>query len=143
MQIKSNKKRVVSKAATWRIIATCDTILLSWLFTGQIQTALQIGFSEVITKVGLFYLHERIWEKFKLGITNGHQGVKEKHYRSILKGFSWRFFGTLDTILLSFLWTGDYAKAFAIGGAEVITKVLLFWAHERVWLKINWGKNLN
>jgi uncharacterized membrane protein len=143
MPDKGTRSRVVAKAASWRVLATCDTVFLSWLFTGAIGTALRIGFSEVITKIVLFYLHERIWERLKFGYRNGKTGIVERHYRSVVKGISWRFFGTMDTILLAFLWTGDYTKAFAIGGAEVMTKVLLFWLHERLWLKVKWGKRPN
>ncbi|HWB24366.1 MAG TPA: DUF2061 domain-containing protein [Chitinophagaceae bacterium] len=136
--------RIVVKAASWRIIGTCDTILLSLLFTGQITSALKIGFSEVFTKIGLFYLHERyVWANIKFGRVYAEDGktvIGDKHYRSIIKGASWRFFGTLDTIMLALLWTGDYKKALAIGSTEVITKISLFWLHERVWFKIKWGQ---
>lgn len=143
MPTKDTRSRVVVKAATWRVLATADTIFLSWFFTRTISTALRIGFTEVITKIVLFYLHERIWEKLNLGLETNGNAYRERHYRSIIKGFSWRFFGTIDTILLALFWTGSYTKAFAIGGAEVITKVILYWFHERVWLKVNWGKRTN
>lgn len=133
--------RAVAKATSWRVIATCDTIFLSWLFTGQIGNALRIGATEVVTKIGLFYLHERVWEKVGLGRSIKDGAVQEKHSRSVIKGISWRIFGTLDTILIATFWTGDYKKALAIGGTEVITKVGLYWLHERAWLKIKWGKN--
>ncbi len=144
--VKNNERSVrsVVKAATWRIIATCDTIFLSWIFTGQISAALKIGATEVLTKIGLFYLHERIWFRLNFGKIYGVDRktiVGEKHYRSLVKGISWRFFGTLDTIIIALFWTGDFTKAFAIGGTEIITKVGLFWVHERVWLRIKWGKN--
>jgi uncharacterized membrane protein len=139
-KVKKNKNaRVVAKATSWRIIATCDTILLSWLFTGAIGAALRIGASEVVTKIGLFYLHERMWERFRIGLTGEGEAVTEKHWRSVVKGMSWRFFGTLDTIMLALFWTGDLSKAFAIGLTEIVTKVGLFWVHERVWLRIKWG----
>lgn len=145
-QSKENSIRVFIKATTWRIVGTADTIFLSWLFTGQIASALKIGFTEVFTKIFLFYLHEKLlWAKLKFGQKYSPDGklIEEKNYRSLIKGISWRFFGTLDTIIIAFFWTGDFAKAFAIGGTEVVTKVLLFWIHERVWLKIKWKNPLN
>ena len=143
MPSKDIRSRVVAKAATWRVLATADTIFLSWFFTRTIATALRIGLTEVITKIILFYLHERIWEKVNVGMQVSGSAYRESHYRSIIKGFSWRFFGTIDTILLALFWTGSFTKAFAIGGAEVITKVILFWFHERLWIKVNWGKRNN
>ena len=143
---KEKSLRIFIKATTWRMVGTGDTILLSWLFTGQIASALKIGFTEVFTKIFLFYLHEKLlWARLKFGQKYAPEGVliEEKNYRSLIKGISWRFVGTMDTSIIAFFWTGDFAKAFAIGGTEVITKILLFWIHERVWLKVKWQNPLN
>lgn len=58
---------------------------------------------------------------------------KESHLRSVLKGVSWRVLGTLDTMVLSYLFTGSLKIAAAIGGTEVITKIGLYYLHERAW----------
>lgn len=64
----------------------------------------------------------------------------ERPVRSIAKAISWRIIGTLDTILVSWLLTGEIKTALAIGTVEVITKMLLYFGHERIWNKINFGK---
>lgn len=64
----------------------------------------------------------------------------EKTIRSIVKTISWRTTGTIDTIVISFLITGKLDAAFAIGGIEVFTKIILYFFHERIWNKISWGK---
>ncbi|MFN3604309.1 MAG: DUF2061 domain-containing protein [Leptonema sp. (in: bacteria)] len=66
---KDSHYRSLIKGISWRITGTIDTILLSWIITGQIKFALTIGLAETITKIILYYLHERIWEKIKLGKT--------------------------------------------------------------------------
>ncbi len=66
--------------------------------------------------------------------------MNESNTRSLAKAISWRVTGTLDTFIISFFITGEFALAGAIALTEVITKVFLYWAHERVWNKINWGK---
>jgi len=66
--------------------------------------------------------------------------MHEKSYRSILKAVSWRVTGTLDTILISFLITGNFKMAASIGLIEVFTKIVLYYIHERVWNKIKLGK---
>lgn len=141
---KEKSLRTVVKATSWRVFATCDTILLSYIFTGQIGTALKIGATEVFTKIFLFYLHERyVWANLKFGRTYAADGVTvtgDKHIRSIVKGASWRFFGTLDTIFLAWLWTGNPLSALKIGFTEVLTKIILFWLHERAWFKVKWGQ---
>ena len=57
------------KAVSWRATGTVDTILISFLVTGKIKLAMSIGFVELFTKVGLFYVHERIWNRIPLGRT--------------------------------------------------------------------------
>ena len=66
--------------------------------------------------------------------------ISEKPIRSIVKSLSWRVIGTLDTILISWLVTGALAIAFSIGTIELITKMVLYFFHERVWNAIKWGK---
>ena len=66
----------------------------------------------------------------------------EKHHRSLIKAVSWRLTGTLDTMLLSFLVTGKIKWALTIGGAELFTKIFLYYLHERVWNKIPLGRKV-
>lgn len=56
---------------------------------------------------------------------------------SLAKAISWRVIGTLDTIFISFFITSDVAVAGAIGIVEVISKTLLYFIHERAWLRVN------
>lgn len=66
--------------------------------------------------------------------------TSEKPVRSIVKSLSWRIIGTLDTVLISWLVTGTLKVAFSIGAIELITKMVLYFFHERVWNSIKWGK---
>lgn len=66
--------------------------------------------------------------------------VKEKPFRSVVKSISWRIIGTLDTILISWIVTGHLALAFQIGSIELVTKMVLYFFHERIWNTIKWGK---
>ena len=60
--------------------------------------------------------------------------------RSLTKAISWRITGTLDTFLVSWVITGQVLLASGIAFTEIMTKVFLFWFHERVWNRINWGR---
>ena len=51
------------KTCTWRVVASLDTFLLSWLITGNIGMGASIASLEVLTKMFLYYAHERQWEK--------------------------------------------------------------------------------
>ncbi len=66
----------------------------------------------------------------------------EQLSRSIIKSVSWRVIGTLDTIAISWFITGTLEFALSIGFIELITKMVLYIVHERLWNKITWGKKL-
>jgi len=61
--------------------------------------------------------------------------------RSLAKAISWRVTGTIDTFLISWLITGQLLLASGIAFTEIMTKICLFWAHERVWNRIDWGRD--
>ncbi|OGV52363.1 MAG: hypothetical protein A2X49_02390 [Lentisphaerae bacterium GWF2_52_8] len=68
--------------------------------------------------------------------------MEEKRYRSLVKAASWRLTGTLDTILVSFIITGAVKTAFSIGLLEILTKMTLYYVHERAWNKIRLGRTI-
>ena len=68
-------------------------------------------------------------------LLRGHEG----HSRSLVKAVSWRALGSIDTFLLSWLFTSSAKAAGAIASTEVLTKIFLYYFHERIWSSIRWG----
>jgi len=66
--------------------------------------------------------------------------MTEKPYRSLVKAISWRVTGTVDTIVISYLVTGELKMAFSIGFVELFTKIALYYVHERIWNNIKLGR---
>jgi uncharacterized membrane protein len=67
--MKVSYKRHLAKTITWRVVGTIDTILLSWLITGNLTVGLTIGGIEVMSKMILYFAHERVWYKWiKFGL---------------------------------------------------------------------------
>lgn len=95
-------KRHIAKAITWRVVGTIDTIILSWIISGNPLIGLKIGMAEVVTKMLLYYGHERVW--FKINLSKDGE-VLESRKRHIAKTVTWRLVGTMDTMtrLLSYL----------------------------------------
>jgi uncharacterized membrane protein len=62
--MKANYKRQIAKAITFRILGTIDTILISWLVTGSFKIGAILGGIEVVTKIILYFFHERVWDKY-------------------------------------------------------------------------------
>ena len=63
----ASKKRSLAKTVTWRVIATTDTFILAWLFTSDEVIAASIAGLEVVTKLILYYVHERGWSSLEWG----------------------------------------------------------------------------
>ena len=66
--------------------------------------------------------------------------MNDTNLRSIIKALSWRLTGTIDTFIVSFFVTGELLIAGSIASIEILTKIVLFWVHERVWNNVKWGR---
>lgn len=148
--------RSASKALSWRFFGTLDTFILSFLvihFLGPLfgadvaggghvataKTAGYIALAEVVTKITLFFLHERGWAHIAWGRADSGGRRRDRARRSLAKTASWRMLASLDTFLLALIFTGDAKLAASIGGLEVISKLILYYLHERLWDRIGAG----
>jgi uncharacterized membrane protein len=64
----------------------------------------------------------------------------DTQYRSIAKAISYRALGSVSTGLLVLFFSGDVRVAAGIGALDVVTKLGLYWLHERVWNHIPFGR---
>jgi uncharacterized membrane protein len=71
----------------------------------------------------------------RMNLFRGHEG----HGRSFIKAVSWRTVGTIDTFIISFFVTGKASLAGSIAAVEVVTKIMIYYLHERVWAVVPWG----
>ena len=136
---KESHLRSLIKGISWRVIATTDTILVVLLITCtggncSIEDAIKIGSIEFFIKFAIYYIHERIWQKFLVN--------KEVTQRQTLqKTISWRIIATMMTFIIS----GSVLNAFDeialyIALTELFTKFVLYYLHERLWLKLPLGR---
>ena len=116
-------KRHIAKTFSWRFVGTIDTLIISWIISNDFSVGVKIGIFELITKMVLYYFHEKIWFK---------SIISDSNKRHVFKTFSWRLIATLDTIILGALITGNPLTGLKIGGAEVVTKMFLYYGHEKL-----------
>lgn len=132
--------RSLLKGFSWRFVATTDTVLVvalvTWMFTGAPAwaPAFAVAGWEFFLKYIVYYIHERVWEKYRTG-TGLEQG------RTLKKSISWRIIATVMTLMLAgALVEGGTSVAIAIAIVEFFSKFALYYVHERIWLKIPLGK---
>lgn len=123
-------KRHIAKSLSWRFVGTIDTFLFAWAITGDLKEGINLSLITTFTKLIWYYFHEQIWVK---------SAIVNSNKRHLIKTFSWRVIGTLDTILFGWLITGNPFTGLKIGGVETVSKMLLYFGHEKLWYKINYG----
>lgn len=123
-------KRHLAKAISWRITGTLDTLFFAWLITKNLDLGLSISGISIVTKMFFYYIHEQLWVK---------SNIHDANRRHLLKTFTWRIIGTIDTMLISTILTGNPLTALKIGFTETISKMVLYFAHEKLWYRINFG----
>ena len=139
---KSSHIRSILKGISWRVVATTDTILVVLLVTcllGEcsIENAIKIGAFEFLLKLAIFYFHERIWLQVL-----GKQATSNKEI--VYKSISWRVVATLTTFIISgIVLKGFDEVALYIALTELFTKFVLYYIHEKIWLKLPLGKIRN
>lgn len=147
--------RSVAKAITWRVIGTLDTFFLSaviikylgpWLgmdaHTSNAEIATLAGYiaiTEVVTKIVIYTLHERLWAHLTWKVSHSKGKRNESYWRTTIKTATWRVIASLDTVFLAWFFTGNFKVAFSVGSFEVFTKLVLYFIHERIWNKIPMG----
>ena len=65
--LKERRRRSLTKTLTWRVLASLDTFLISWFVSGKASIGITIASLEVITKLVIYYFHERAWDNVKWG----------------------------------------------------------------------------
>jgi uncharacterized membrane protein len=65
----------------------------------------------------------------------------ETRNRSIIKALSFRILATIATFAMVWILTGNLGFAGIVGGIDFISKLILYYLHERIWNKLKWGKN--
>lgn len=64
MDDRLSRRRHLAKTITWRIIGTIDTVIIGWVVTGDPWIGVQVGGVEMVTKMVLYYFHERAWFRY-------------------------------------------------------------------------------
>jgi adenylylsulfate kinase len=81
-------KRHLLKTVSWRLVGSIDTVLLGWFITGEINTGAKIGGLELITKMLLYFFHERAWHRIKFGIptkSNTAEKIKKENAANLFQ----------------------------------------------------------
>ncbi len=66
--------------------------------------------------------------------------MKVTKSRSFVKALSYRIWGTLSSVVVAYVITKNASLSITIAFWETVVKVFIYYAHERGWNKIQWGR---
>lgn len=137
--MENSRKRHIAKTFTWRVIATGTTFILTLIFfrddPNATEKASWVALFEAITKMVIYYYHERVWYSIKLNIKSS--------LRHLYKTLTWRVLASLTTFILAMIFfrdePGAIEKASGVALVESVLKMLFYYFHERLWYKSKFG----
>lgn len=137
---KEKARRSFAKAVSWRILGTITVIVVTYLFTYDVQLALNIGVIDVLANIVLYFIHERIWNLIDWGQESIDHSFKDNSIRSFLKTFTWRIIASGYLFALLYYLDETLGKSFIIASTDAIVNIIEYYFHERIWNKIKWAK---
>merc|ERR1712039_82031 len=120
----------------WRVVAGSVTFITSLRFSGSTAAALSIVGSDFLSKAFTMFIGERLMNKSPAGRKSGADGAG----RSLMKALIWRLFAICNTLSMAIFIAKDLSIASKIAGSDAIFKTNLMFVYERLWAKIEWGK---
>ena len=144
MKFTEQHPRTIAKVISWRVALTTSHIVNAFIVTGSWVTGLQIaGLAAVINSV-LFWLHERTWNRAQWN-RKPQEDLKfvEGQPRTVSKILTWRVLITASNFVIPFIITGSFGSAALFAGIATLVNMFIFWAHERIWNRVTWGKDSN
>tara|TARA_Y100001936_G_scaffold114911_1_gene112597 strand:- start:516 stop:947 length:432 start_codon:yes stop_codon:yes gene_type:complete len=136
------KNRSILKTISYRIVGFINTFLISFFVISygsenfDTISPLYVALIVLILKMITYYIHERVWNSYKYGRIN----QKVIRLRSFFKSLTWRLAASTITFFSAIFITSnlDWTKSIII--YEIMSGLLIYYIHERVWNKTQWGR---
>jgi len=125
------QKRTLAKTVTFKILAMMVTYLTALFFTSNKETAFYVLVANSITTLLGFYIHERVWARFD---------DADSHKRTLIKTITYKLWIFTIGTLTKWAVVGDFITALSIGITKNLITAVIYYIHERLWLKSSWGK---
>jgi len=136
-------QRTIIKTLTIRVLFTLSHLLNGYIVTGDLLIGAQIAGVAAIINMFLFWIHDRAWEfaSWNRKPENTKLFV-DGHPRTISKSITWRGLITINNFMIPFILTGSWQSAATFLGIATLLNIVVYYAHERVWNFISWGKKI-
>jgi len=133
---KETTVRSAVKAFCWRIVAGSVTFITTLKFSGSVSQALQVVSADFFSKAFTMFIGERLMNKSNAGRKKGGDAAT----RSLAKALIWRVFAICNTLTVAIFISKDLSVASRIASTDAVFKTALMFFYERMWARIDWGK---
>lgn len=133
---KETALRSAVKAFCWRLIAGSITFATTLKFSGSMSAAFKVVGADFFSKSFTMFLGERLMNKSQAGRKQGGDAAG----RSLAKALIWRLFAIANTLTMAIFISKDLSVASKIASTDAVFKTALMFFYERVWARIDWGK---
>jgi uncharacterized membrane protein len=131
-------KRTIIKTISYRVINTLVTFLMTFLLFG-VSAALagSVALAQIVLGSTIFYLYDRVWLRVSWARENIHEDVK----RSIVKTIGYRLIVLCAGFVIArLILTSSNETAVWWTITLMVLSMMFYYVHERIWLKIKWGR---
>jgi uncharacterized membrane protein len=126
--IRDTRARSVAKAASWRGVASAETLAAAGIFTGKVTAALEIMGAEFFVNTATYYIFDRVWPAVAR-----HINISSQRMEALAKTVAWRCVGACESLGISYLTTGSWKTAASIASVSTVGKFIGYYYHERLW----------
>jgi len=133
------KKRTIAKTISFKILATTVGFFTALFFTGSKEIALMVTIANSITTLIAFYIHERVWARIAYALLND----KDSHQRTLIKTITYKTCIFTVGTLTKWAIIGNFTTALSIGITKNLITAVVYYIHDRVWNRFEWGTRPN
>ncbi len=62
-----SNSRSIAKAVSYRFLGSLTTAAIFYMISGKVAASAGAGLIDMVTKIGLYFLHERVWNHIDFG----------------------------------------------------------------------------
>jgi len=140
-KFKETQKRSIIKTVTIRVLFSLSHLVNGFIVSGSWVIGAQILGIAAVVNMLLHWGHERAWDWVQWNRKPGNNSMfQDGQPRTISKSITWRILITINNFLIPYITTGSWQTAVAFLTIATVMNVVIYYVHERVWNKINWGK---
>jgi uncharacterized membrane protein len=142
LQFNEHNPRSLAKVITFRVLLTISHVINAWIATGSWADGFKIAALATVINSIIYWLHERAWARGNWSRIISASTYQEKQLRTVGKMVSWRFAITASNFLIPYFISGSFGSAAIFVGLATVVNIIIYWAHDRAWDRITWGKTV-